>query len=368
METIPFLDLKAINASQRAALLAALTKTLDSGWYILGTEVLAFEAEYAAHVGVRHCISVANGLDALTLVLRALREMGRLQDGDEVIAPANTYIASILAVMENRLKPILVEPDPATFNLDPVQVASAVTPRTKAILPVHLYGRIVPMGPLMDFARQRGLFVLEDAAQAHGAVWAGRQAGAWGDAAGHSFYPGKNLGALGDAGAITTNDDRLAATLRALRNYGSHVKYQNMYRGVNSRLDEMQAAILRAKLPLLVEQNQHRRLLAGVYGKLLNHPGVRLPHSPTQDEEHVWHLYVIRCARRDELQRYLAAAGVQTVIHYPIPPHKQEACLEWSGLALPITESIHREVLSLPMGSHLSVQQVERVAEIINRF
>lgn len=368
METIPFLDLKAINAGQRAALLAALTRTLDSGWYILGTEVPAFEKEYAAWVRVKHCIGVANGLDALTLVLRAWRELGRLQEGDEVIVPANTYIASILAVLENRLKPVLVEPDPATFNLDAARAAAAITPRTRAILPVHLYGRIVPMGPLMALARQHGLMVLEDAAQAHGAVWDGRQAGAWGDAAGHSFYPGKNLGALGDAGAVTTNDDGLAETLRALRNYGSRVKYQNQLRGVNSRLDEIQAAVLRAKLPLLPQQNQHRRELAGVYGQLIKHPDVRIPQRPIRSEEHVWHVYIIRCERRDELQRHLAAAGVQTVIHYPIPPHRQEACREWSGLSLPVTESIHREVLSLPMGSHLTVRQVERVAEIINRF
>jgi len=365
---IPFLDLKAINARYRDELSVALLRTLDSGWYILGEEVRAFEAEYANYVGAKHCIGVANGLDALTLVLRSWRELGRLAEGDEVIVPANTYIASILAVTENRLVPVFVEPDPETFNLDPGHLKAALTPRTRAILPVHLYGRVSPMAPIMAFAREHGLLVLEDVAQAHGAVWEGRQAGAWGDAAGFSFYPGKNLGALGDAGAVTTSDDQLAQTLRALRNYGSHVKYQNLYRGVNSRLDELQAAVLRAKLPFLMAENCHRRKLAAAYNQHITHRAVQLPKAPTREEEHVWHVYAIRCQRRDELQKHLAAAGVQTVIHYPIPPHRQEAYVTWAGLDLPITEAIHREVLSLPMGPHINFDNVASVAEIINRW
>lgn len=367
MQQIPFLDLKAVNARYRDVLSAALVRSLDSGWYILGEEVRAFEKEYAGCVGTKHCIGVANGLDALTLVLRAWRELGRLMEGDEVIVPANTYIASILAVTENRLVPVLVEPDPATFNLDPQQIAQALTPRTRAILPVHLYGRVSPMGPITAFAREHGLLVLEDVAQAHGAIWEGRQAGAWGDAAGFSFYPSKNFGALGDAGAVTTSDDQLAETLRALRNYGSQAKYQNLYRGVNSRLDELQAAVLRAKLPLLENENNHRRELATSYHQLIKHPAVLLPQMPARVEEHVWHIYAIRCQQRDELQKHLAAAGIQTVIHYPIPPHHQKAYDAWSGLSRPVTEAIHREVLSLPMGPHLSLEHVAIVADAINR-
>ena len=365
---ISFLDLKAINANNRGVLSEALLRSLDSGWYILGEEVRAFEKEYADSIGVRHCVGVANGLDALTLVLRAWCELGRLNEGDEVIVPANTYIASILAITENRLVPILVEPDASTFNLDPERLAAALTTRTKVILPVHLYGRICPMGPITDFARENKLLVLEDAAQAHGAAWNGRPAGEWGDAAGFSFYPGKNLGALGDAGAVTTNDAQLADTLRALRNYGSQLKYQNLYRGVNSRLDEIQAAVLRAKLPLLEAENSHRRKVAEAYGALIQHPLICLPNEPSCTGEHVWHLYVIRCPHRNALQKYMTSAGVQTMIHYPIPVYQQKAYSEWSGMKYPITDAIHREAISLPMGPHLNADQVESVIDIVNRW
>jgi dTDP-4-amino-4,6-dideoxygalactose transaminase len=368
MEKISFLDLKAINARHREGILSAVERTLDSGWYILGTELAEFEAEYARAVGVKHCIGTANGLDALVLVLKAWREMGKLGDGDEVIVQANTYIASILAITENRLKPVLVEPDPATFNIDAGRLVSSLSKRTRAILHVHLYGRISPMGPISAFAREHGLLVLEDAAQAHGASLLGRQAGSWGDAAGFSFYPTKNLGALGDAGAVTTGDDALAETLRALRNYGSRVKYLNEFQGVNSRLDEIQAAVLRVKLRALEADNAHRRRLATLYRDLIRHPEVAAPQPPETAGEHVWHQFVVRCPRREKLQAHLAACGVQTVVHYPVPPHRQQAYATWSGLSLPITESIHDEVLSLPIGPHLNEAQVGCVADSINRF
>ena len=368
MEKIAFLDLKEVNARHRAAILAAVERTLDSGWYIMGSELAGFESEYAGAVGVKHCIGTANGLDALTLVLRAWRELGRLAEGDEVIVQANTYIASVLAITENRLRPVLVEPDPATFNLDAGRLGACLTARTKAILPVHLYGRISPMAPIMEFAREHGLLVLEDAAQAHGAVLAGRQAGAWGDAAGFSFYPTKNLGALGDAGAVTTGDDRLAEVLRALRNYGSQVKYLNDLQGVNSRLDEIQAAILRVKLGALEDENSHRRRIAVLYRRKSAIRRCASPQAPASEGEHVWHQYVVRCARRADLQEHLAACGVQTSVHYPVPPHRQKAYASLSGPSLPITESIHGEVLSLPIGPHMDVARANYVADAVNRF
>jgi dTDP-4-amino-4,6-dideoxygalactose transaminase len=368
MEKIAFLDLKGINARHREAIMSAVERTLDSGWYVMGKELEGFEEEYARAVGVRHCIGTANGLDALVLVLRAWRELGRLSEGDEVIVQANTYIASILAITENRLRPVLMEPDPATFNIDPRRLEGCLSKRTKAILPVHLYGRISPMDSITAFAQEHGLLVLEDAAQAHGAVLLGRQAGAWGDAAAFSFYPTKNLGALGDAGAVTTGDDRLAETLRALRNYGSRVKYLNEFQGVNSRLDELQAAVLRVKLQALGTENAHRRRTATLYRSQIRHPEVHLPQMPEAEGEHVWHQYVVRCARREELRKHLSSAGVQTVVHYPVPPHRQKAYAAWAGLALPITESMHNEVLSLPIGPHVTEPQVHYVAEAINRF
>jgi dTDP-4-amino-4,6-dideoxygalactose transaminase len=362
---IPFLDLKAINTQYRDELVAAATRVIDSGWYIQGTEVKAFEEEFAEYCGSKHCIGVANGLDALTLTLRAWKEMGKLKEGDEVIVPANTYIASILAITENRLKPVLVEPDEATFNLCPEKTAAAITTNTKAIVAVHLYGQICPMPELMQLADKHGLLVLEDAAQAHGASIKGRKAGSWGHAAGFSFYPGKNLGALGDAGAVTTDDEELAKTIRALGNYGSHKKYENLYQGVNSRLDEIQAAMLRVKLRHLDEEIQGRRNVAEYYLAHIDNPHIQLPVLENR-ENHVWHLFVVRSAERGALQRHLAEQGVQTLIHYPLPPHQQQAYKPFSEISLPLTEEIHRSVLSLPMGPHLTPEQVSQVIEAVN--
>lgn len=362
---IPFLDLKAINTQYRNELVSAATRVIESGWYIQGTEVKAFEEEFAGYCGSKHCIGVANGLDALTLTLRAWKEMGKLKDGDEVIVPANTYIASILAITENRLKPVLVEPDEATFNLCPEKTAAAITPNTKAIVAVHLYGQISPMPELMQLADKHGLLVLEDAAQAHGASIDGRKAGSWGHAAGFSFYPGKNLGALGDAGAATTDDEELAKTIRALGNYGSHKKYENLYQGVNSRLDEMQAAMLRVKLRHLDQEIESRREVAEYYLMHIDNPTIQLPVVGSR-ETHVWHLFVVHSAKRDELQKYLTDQGVQTLIHYPVPPHQQQAYQTWQHEQYPLTESIHKTVLSLPMGPTLSPQACNQVVMACN--
>lgn len=364
---VSFLDLKAVNACCQDELEAAALRVARSGWYVLGEEVSAFEAEFAAYCGSRHCIGVANGLDALTLTLRAWREQGRLKEGDEVIVPANTYIASILAITENQLTPVLVEPDEQSYNLSPAGVEAAITPRTRAILAVHLYGRLADMPALSALADANSLLLLEDAAQAHGASIDGRKAGSWGDAAGFSFYPGKNLGALGDAGAITTDDDELANILRALRNYGSHEKYRNLYQGVNSRLDEMQAALLRVKLRYLDVQTALRREHARKYLEGIRHPDVQLPHLVREDQ-HVWHLFVVRSGQRAALQRHLMEHGVQTLIHYPVPPHQQPAYAGWGPCSLPLTERIHDEVLSLPMGPHLSAEQVDTVIRVTNAF
>ncbi len=364
---IPFLDLKNVNTQHRADLIEAATRVIDSGWYIQGQEVKQFEQEFAAYCGTKHCIGVANGLDALTLTLRAWKALGKLQEGDEVIVPANTYIASILAITENRLKPVLVEPDPQTFNLRPENTKAAITSKTRAILAVHLYGQLAPMPAIMAIAKEHDLLVLEDSAQAHGAQINDKKAGNWGDASGFSFYPGKNLGALGDAGAITTNDDELAQTVRAIANYGSHKKYENLYQGVNSRLDEIQAAMLRVKLSKLELETQHRRMVAAIYLQNICHPAVQLPQAASP-EQHVWHLFVIRTRRRTALQQHLAAQGIQTLIHYPIPPHQQQAYAEWNAQSYPLTEAIHQEVLSLPMGPTLSQSEALQVVKMVNSF
>ena len=363
----PFLDLQSINAQYRAELIEACTRVIDSGWYIGGSELSQFEQEFAAFCGSAHCIGVANGLDALILTLRAWLELGRLQPGDEVIVPANTYIASILAISANGLTPVLVEPDAASFNISPANARAAITAKTRAILPVHLYGQLADMPAIMALAREHGLLVLEDAAQAHGAAIGGKRAGSWGDAAGFSFYPGKNLGALGDAGAITTQDAELAQTLRALRNYGSHEKYKNLFKGVNSRLDEIQAAMLRVKLSKLELEMQHRRSIAAIYLQNIHHPAVQLPQVASP-EQHVWHLFVIRTGQRTALQQHLAAQGIQTLIHYPIPPHQQQAYAEWNAQSYPLTEAMHQEVLSLPMGPTLSEGEALQVAAAVNGF
>tara|TARA_R110001606_G_scaffold355312_1_gene506198 strand:- start:27534 stop:28652 length:1119 start_codon:yes stop_codon:yes gene_type:complete len=370
---IPFLDLKSINAQYRDELVEAATHVIDSGWYIQGSEVKAFEQEFAAYCGTKHCIGVANGLDALILTLRAWKELGKLKEGDEIIVPANTYIASILAITENCLVPVLVEPDMTTYNICPINAEAAVTEKTRAILPVHLYGQMADMPAIMAIAERHNLLVLEDSAQAHGASVNGIKAGNWGDASGFSFYPGKNLGALGDAGAITTNDDELASTLRALCNYGSHKKYENLYKGVNSRLDEMQAAMLRVKLRHLDTEIAQRRKVAAAYIAGITSPSFILPvQDKTLDiqqyKSHVWHLFVVRSERRDELQAYLAENEVQTLIHYPIPPHKQDAYKEWNTDIYPVTEKIHQEVLSLPISPLMINEQLQNIIQKINTY
>ena len=366
--SIPFLSLKDVNGPHREELVAAAIRVIDGGWYVHGREHEAFEREYADYCGAADCAGVANGLDALTLVLRAWKEMGRLADGDEILVPANTYIASILAITENRLVPILVEPDPATYNIDPNRLEAVLTAKTRAILPVHLYGQLAPMAEIMAFARRYSLLVLEDCAQAHGASINGVRAGAWGDAAGHSFYPGKNLGALGDGGAVTTSDAELAKTVRALRNYGSLVKYKNILQGPNSRLDEIQAAFLRVKLPHLDRETQRRREIARRYIAGIKHSKVSLPVVAYGEDAHVWHLFVVRVPDRDRFVSYLQDRGVGTVIHYPVPPHHQAAYKEWTSLSLPITEAIHREVVSLPMSPAHSDEQIESVISAVNAW
>ncbi|WHF36679.1 DegT/DnrJ/EryC1/StrS family aminotransferase [Aeromonas salmonicida] len=364
---IPFLDLKSINNQYAEELKNACSKVIDSGWYIMGAELAAFEQEFAAYCGTKHAIGVANGLDALTLVLRAWKALGRLKAGDEVIVQANTYIASILAITENDLVPVLVEPDLATFNLASATVAAAITPKTKAILPVHLYGQLSPMPELLAIAREHNLLVLEDCAQAHGAEIQGKRAGNWGDAAGFSFYPGKNLGALGDGGAITTNHDELAQTIKALRNYGSHKKYENLYQGVNSRLDEIQAAMLRVKLPYLEAETARRQQISQAYRTGITNPLITLPQV-TDESAHVWHLFVVRSEQREALQSYLSEQGIHTMIHYPIAPHKQQAYSNWKSLSLPVTEKMHQQVLSLPLDPTMSDESVAKVIAAVNGF
>jgi len=374
---IPFLDLKEINAQYRNELIEACTRVIDSGWYIAGNELETFEQEFSDYCGTKHAIGVANGLDALILTLRAWKELGKLKEGDEVIVPSNTYIASILAISANNLTPVLVEPDLATYNLCPQKTEQAITNKTRVILPVHLYGQITNMPAIMDIAKKHDLLVLEDSAQAHGASIDGKRVGNWGDASGFSFYPGKNLGALGDAGAVTTNDDDLANTLRALRNYGSHEKYKNLFQGTNSRLDEIQAAMLSVKLKHLDTEIAHRRKVAQAYLEGITNPAIVLPalnsifninNSQLMSDAHVWHVFVIRCEQREALQKHLLDHGVQTLIHYPIPPHQQQAYKEWNSQSFPVSEQIHNQVMSLPMGPTITDVQVQAVIKAVNEF
>lgn len=368
---IPFLDLKNINQQYREQLIEACTRVIDSGWYIGGNELEQFEQNFAKYCGTQYAIGVANGLDALILVLRAWKELGKLQEGDEVIVPSNTYIASILAISANQLKPVLVEPDLNTFNLDPAKIEAALTEKTKAILPVHLYGQLAAMPEIMAIAEKYNLLVLEDSAQSHGAALHNKKAGNWGHASGFSFYPGKNLGALGDAGAITTNDAELANMLKALSNYGSHEKYKNLVQGVNSRLDEIQAAILDIKLKFLDQETLHRRKIAALYLENINNSLIQLPETQINaldDKQHVWHLFVIRTEHRKALQKHLTEHGIQTLIHYPIPPHKQQAYVELNNSSFPISEKIHSEVLSLPMSPTLSLTDAQFIIDVCNGF
>ncbi|MCT4716368.1 DegT/DnrJ/EryC1/StrS family aminotransferase [Enterobacteriaceae bacterium H18W14] len=364
---IDFLNLKKLNARYETELKDACARVIDSGWYIAGNELDSFEKEFAQWCGTKHCIGVANGLDALILTIRAWKLLGKLQEGDEIIVPANTYIATVLAISENGLKPIFVEPDAYTYNLTLTGIENALTAKTKAIIAVHLYGRICPMDEIMAFAKEKDLLVLEDSAQAHGASINNKRAGSWGHASGFSFYPGKNLGALGDAGAVTTDDEELAEVLRALRNYGSHKKYENLYIGVNSRLDEIQAAMLRVKLNHLDVDTAIRRCIAGKYINRISNSFIQLPLNEIE-ECSVWHLFVIKTKFRAQLSEFLNHAGIQTLIHYPIPPHKQQAYVEYNKLSFPVTESIHQEVLSIPMDPTMTDAQVEYVIQKINEF
>ncbi len=364
---IKFLDLKKINERFRPEMDAAVKRVLDSGWYLLGNEIGAFEKEFAEYCGTKYCVGVANGLDALELIIKAYG----FGVGDEIIAPANTYIASLIAISANGVKPVLVEPDIDTCLINPDLIEAAITPKTKAIMVVHLYGRAMDMTKVWELAEKYNLKVIEDSAQAHGAMFNGKRCGNLGDASGFSFYPGKNLGCLGDGGAVTTNDAELAEKIRALRNYGSDVKYHFPYRGTNSRLDEVQAAWLRVKLPHLDDDNSRRNEIAVKYLEGIKNPLIRLPVNPNGTSgmlRNVWHVFPVFCPKRDDLQKHLTENGIQTVIHYPIPPHRQPAYTEWHALSLPITEEIHNEVLSLPISPVLTDDEVDAVIASVNEF
>ncbi|NNN99375.1 DegT/DnrJ/EryC1/StrS family aminotransferase [Vibrio sp. B1-2] len=364
---INFLELKLVNAQYRDELKEACSRVIDSGWYIMGNELKAFEQEFAEYCGSKYCIGVANGLDALILTLRAWKELGKLSDGDEVIVPSNTYIASILAISENNLTPVLVEPDINTFNLTAGGIESAITEKTKVILPVHLYGQISPMKEIMQLAKKHDLLVLEDCAQSHGAMIDGKKAGTWGDAGAFSFYPGKNLGALGDAGAVTTDNEELLEVLSALRNYGSHEKYKNKYKGMNSRLDEIQAALLNVKLKYLNLETERKKEIANKYIDGINNMDIILP-SWNDDRNHVFHQFVIRVLEREHFVKYMEKSGIETMVHYPIPPHKQVAYSEYSLYNLPVAEIISQSIVSLPISSALSDEDIDHVIKTINTY
>lgn len=364
---IKFLDLYKINQPYEALFEEKLKTFLDKGWYILGNEVETFEQNFAHYCGTKFCIGVGNGLDALTLIFKGYIELGKLQKGDEIIVPANTYIASILAILQADLIPVLVEPDEKTFNLNSVLIAEKITPKTKAILVVHLYGQLAEMKQINWIAKENNLLVVEDAAQAHGAKLENKSAGNFGNAAGFSFYPSKNLGALGDGGAITTNDSDLAEILFSLRNYGSEVKYHNDFIGVNSRLDELQAGFLNVKLPNLDQDNSKRIAIAKRYLAEIKNDKIALPFYD-DSKNHVFHLFVIQVQNRTKLQNYLMENGIQTQIHYPIPPHKQKALPQFNHLSFPITEKMQDEVLSLPMSPVMTDDEVDFVINVVNQF
>lgn len=365
---IKFLDLQKINLQHQTEIEAQLLEVFRSGWYLMGEKLKSFESNLSSYIGSSHAIGVANGLDALRLILKAYIEMGIMAAGDEIIVPSNTYIASILAISDNGLVPVLVEPDINSYNIDVSKIQEKISSKTKAILIVHLYGRIIFSDQLQQIAKEKNLKIIEDNAQAIGAEWNGKKSGNLGDAAGFSFYPGKNLGALGDAGAITTNDDQLATTIRALANYGSNQKYVNIYKGLNSRLDEIQAAILDVKLKYIDSENKRRTEIAKRYISEIKNPKIILPELPGNENEHVWHLFVIRTENRDELQNYLSEKNIQTLIHYPIPPHQQNAYKEWNDLSFPISEKIHNEVLSLPISPVLEDEEVQTIIKALNHF
>ena len=363
---IKFLDLQKINEKYSSELNEVFSNVLQSGWFILGKEVEKFENEFAAYCGTQYSLGVANGLDALILIIEAYKQLGLMSDGDEIIVPSNTYIASILAITKAGLVPLLVEPDPATFLIDPTKIEEKITSKTKAILPVHLYGRLCDMVAINKIATQYKLKVIEDSAQSHGAILNGKRSGNLGDASGFSFYPGKNLGAIGDAGALTTNDKELTETVKALRNYGSHKKYENLYQGINSRLDELQAGLLSVKLKYLDAETDIRRIIAERYNAEIINSLIILPQLPADRNEHAWHLYVIQVNNREKFQQLLAEKGIQTLIHYPIPPHQQKAYKGWNNLSYPISEKMHREVLSLPISPVMTADEVSKVIEVVN--
>lgn len=366
---IPFLSLKDVTSLHGEEINEAVSRVVNSGWYLQGEENARFEADYSKYIGTKYTIGCANGLDALIWIFRAYIEMGVMRPGDEVIVPANTYIATILALTENGLVPVLCEPKFNTLEIDDDIIESKITERAKAICIVHLYGRISCTPKILDICKKYNLKLIEDNAQAHGCIYAptGQRTGSIGDAAGHSFYPGKNLGALGDGGAVTTNDPELAATVRALANYGSREKYVFKYTGRNSRLDEIQAAVLDVKLKHLDEDNAHRKEVANYYYEHISNPLITLPER-LPDEQNVYHLFPILCKRRDELKAYLEQNGIGTVIHYPIPPHKQECYKAWNGLSLPVTERIAAEELSLPIGPAITMKNAETVIRTLNDF
>lgn len=366
--TVPFLSLKSITDKYAQEIHDAVTRVLDSGWYLQGAENEKFENSYAGYIGTSCCVGVANGLDALTLIFRAYIEMGAMQPGDEIIVPANTYIASILAITRNGLVPVLVEPDIRTYQIDSDRIEEAISPKTKAILIVHLYGKCAYTEKIGKLCEQYHLKLVEDNAQAHGCIYRGRRTGSLGDAAGHSFYPGKNLGALGDGGAVTTDDQELADTVRTLANYGSVKKYVFQYQGLNSRLDEIQAAVLSVKLKYLDEDNQNRIEIANRYIKGIVNDRIILPQENTYEFENVFHIFPVRTKERDDLQNYLKEHGIQTLIHYPIPPHKQQAYREWNDISLPIAEEIHRTELSLPMSPVLTKMETDYVIKVLNQW
>ena len=363
---IKFLDLKKVNQEYQPALTSAVQRVSESGSYIRGQEVSAFEIDYASYIGTKYCVGVGNGFDALLLIFKAWLNAGVMKEGDEVIVPANTYIASILAITQSRLVPVLCEPDIGTYNIDPSLIGRKISSRTRAILVVHLYGRNSFLEEVRKIADENNLRIIEDNAQAAGCIFAGKRTGSLGHAAAHSFFPTKNLGALGDGGAVTTDDADLAAMVRTLGNYGSHKKGLNDVPGVNSRLDEIQAAVLRVKLQGLDRDNDIRRSIAHFYLQSIRNPRIVLPSALAGEEEHVWHLFIVRCNKRDELQRFLADQGVETMVHYPLPPHLQGAYPEWNHLQFPVTERIHREVLSLPLHPALGRSEMQKIVEIVN--
>jgi len=369
---IPFLNLKSINRQYREDLIEATTRVIDSGWYIQGEQVKAFEKEFSRYCGTKYCVGVASGLDALTLIFRAYKELHKLEEGDEVIVSANTYIASILSITESRLKPVLVEPNEETYNIDYEVIKSAITPKTKAILAVHLYGQLANMLEINKIAKKNNLLVIEDSAQAHGAINNGIKAGGWGSASGFSFYPGKNLGALGDAGAVTTNDKKLADMVRLLGNYGSIEKYTNTHKGVNSRLDEIQAAVLRVKLKHLDRDNCRRRKIASYYIKNINNAKIsvsKFSHADISSNlDMVWHQFVIKVDDRKAFIAYMEKHEIEIGIHYPIAPHRQNAYSELSYIHLPITEKIHRTVVSLPIYPTLSKADYQYIVRVVNGY